>query len=304
MTTPAPPISVGLPVYNGENYLHEAIAHMLAQTFGDWEMVISDNASTDGTEEICREYARNDPRIRYIRQPENLGAGPNFNVVLDEARGKFFRWHSHDDGIDPTLLEKCIGVLRARPEVVICHSQIQLWDDDGKVIGEPEYKLRTDSASPRERFWDLLFVPNICTDVFGLIRHDVLKQTQKMGTFPVGDRVLLSELAFRGPFYQIPERLFFLREHENRSVKKLPTQQERAAWFDVKRYGGKISFPEWRAFWEYTRAIERAPLSPLDRLYCRAYMLKWLRHYRKRMYGDVAVAAKSWTAQRVAARAS
>ena len=87
--SPAPTLSVGLPVYNGERYLAESLDALLAQTYADFELIISDNASTDGTAEICREYAARDPRIRYVRQPVNVGAGPNHNLLVPLARGAY-----------------------------------------------------------------------------------------------------------------------------------------------------------------------------------------------------------------------
>jgi len=105
-TTEKPPkVSIGMPVYNGEPYIREALDSLLAQTFTDFELIISDNASTDNTESICREYAAKDPRIRYIRQPENRGAIANFKFVLDQARGEYFMWAAHDDRWDSMFIE-------------------------------------------------------------------------------------------------------------------------------------------------------------------------------------------------------
>jgi glycosyltransferase involved in cell wall biosynthesis len=90
-------VSIGMPVFNGEKFIREALDSLLAQTFTDFELIISDNASTDGTEAICREYAATDARIRYVRQVKNLGAIANFKFVLDEAVGEYFMWAAADD---------------------------------------------------------------------------------------------------------------------------------------------------------------------------------------------------------------
>jgi glycosyltransferase involved in cell wall biosynthesis len=92
-----PLVSVGLPVYNGERYLSRALDSILEQSLSDFELIISDNASSDTTEAICRDYARRDPRIRYVRQRENLGAPRNWNFVVHEARGRYFKWASASD---------------------------------------------------------------------------------------------------------------------------------------------------------------------------------------------------------------
>ena len=96
-----PQVSIGMPVYNGEPYIREALDSLLAQTFTDFELIISDNASTDSTEAICREYAAKDDRIRYVRQAANHGGGANFQFVLDEAVGEYFMWAAADDWWDP-----------------------------------------------------------------------------------------------------------------------------------------------------------------------------------------------------------
>ena len=86
-----PRVSIGLPVYNGENFLAESIESLLGQSYEDFELIISDNASTDGTADICRRYAKQDSRIRYIRQPHNIGSAPNHNFVIEQARGELFK---------------------------------------------------------------------------------------------------------------------------------------------------------------------------------------------------------------------
>ena len=117
-------LTIGLPVYNGERFLQESLQALLAQTWTDFELVISDNASTDSTAEICLEYAARDPRIRYVRQPVNMGAAPNHNYVASQARGRFFKWASHDDLYHPDLLQQCVLALEKHPEVVLAHC----WD--------------------------------------------------------------------------------------------------------------------------------------------------------------------------------
>src|ERR1051325_3578852 len=112
-------VSIGLPVYNGARYLAPTLDAILAQTYTDFELIISDNASTDGTETICRDYAARDPRIRYLRQPQNIGAPPNHNFLVEQARGELFKWAAHDDLFGPKLIECCVRALDERPEYVL-----------------------------------------------------------------------------------------------------------------------------------------------------------------------------------------
>ena len=127
-----PRVSVGLPVYNGERYLRLAIDSILAQTFEDFELIISDNASTDHTEEICREYAARDPRVIYIRQPRNRGGAWNFNHVVELARGEYLKWAAHDDVLAPTFLKECVAALDRLPGTVLASPRTVKIDESGK----------------------------------------------------------------------------------------------------------------------------------------------------------------------------
>jgi glycosyltransferase involved in cell wall biosynthesis len=282
-------LSIGLPVFNGENYLAGALESLLAQTYGDFEIVISDNASTDGTEEICRAYQALDPRVRYYRSGRNLGSARNFNQVFELSSGEYFKWAAHDDLCAPEYLERCVEVLDRDHSVVLCHARARVIDERGRKVEDYEALLNTDSPRPRDRFHDLILVKNRCYEANGVTRAEVLRATRLMGNYPVADRILLAELALRGRFYEVPEYLFFPRSHPAQSVQSLPTQHLRAIWFDPGK-AGRIVFPEWRTFLEYCRAIHRAPVAPAERVWCYLYMVQWVRHYRKRLRGDLAIA--------------
>src|SRR5829696_2574440 len=121
-TTAVPRLTLGLPVYNGERYLAASLEALLGQTFTDFDLVISDNGSTDRTGEIARHYESIDPRVRYIHHPDNRGSTFNHNFVVDQTRGEFFKWVSHDDLYAPDLLAQCIAALDSRPEIALAHS--------------------------------------------------------------------------------------------------------------------------------------------------------------------------------------
>lgn len=114
-----PRVSIGLPVYNGDRHLREALGSLLSQSFIDFEIVLSDNASSDGTEMICRDYAERDSRIRYFRQDENIGATANFNFVLNESSSDYFMWAAHDDVWESDFLAEMVAILDARVDVEI-----------------------------------------------------------------------------------------------------------------------------------------------------------------------------------------
>src|SRR5262245_34163763 len=108
-------VSIGLPVYNGDNFIRQTIESYLSQTFEDFELIISDNASTDRTEEICRTFAVQDRRVRYTRNKENIGLARNYNQVFTMSCGEYFKWADHDDMCRPTFLMKCVQALEEHP---------------------------------------------------------------------------------------------------------------------------------------------------------------------------------------------
>ncbi|HET8663516.1 MAG TPA: glycosyltransferase family 2 protein [Nocardioides sp.] len=210
-----PSVSVGLPVYNGEDYLEEALDGLLAQTYSDFELIISDNASTDRTPEICQAYATRDKRIRYVRQPTNLGAVPNHNVLLTLARGRYFKWVGADDIYLPRLLERCVEAIEAHPEAVLVNVWDGVVDEFGNRTPVP-YPLDTASPSPRARFRSVLRA-NGGNDFYGLFRTADLRRIRPLGSFLHSDRAYMAELAMNGPFHQVPEVLFYRREHPART---------------------------------------------------------------------------------------
>ena len=133
-TTTEPVLSIGLPVRNGENWLTVSLDSILQQTRGDFELIIADNGSTDGTQAICRDRAARDPRIRYVRNDENLGAAANYNLVLDLARAPLFKWHAHDDQLAPDCLERSVAALERNSQAVACITGARRLDALGREV--------------------------------------------------------------------------------------------------------------------------------------------------------------------------
>ncbi len=280
-----PCVSIGMPVYNGEDYLAAAIESILTQTFSDFELIISDNASTDRTADICRAYAASDPRVRYVRNGTNLGAARNYNQVVELARGRYFKWASHDDVCAPQLLERCVAVLEREPGVVLCYARTQFIDEEGQAIEQHEDRFDLRSPNPHERFAGVFEAPGWCNPIFGVVRTDVLRQTALIGGYYSSDRVLLAELALRGKFYEVPEYLFFRRIHDDMSMQANTSSVQLAAWFDpTRRRSLTLLFPRWRWFAEYLKAIQRAPLSRYQRVRSALHLVRYLalsRHWTR-----------------------
>ena len=127
-------VSLALPVHNGAKYLEEALRSLVGQTYSDFELNITDNASTDATQEICESFALGDKRIAYCRLPKNIGAGPNFNLAFGSAHGKFFKWCAHDDLISPNFVERCVATLESRSDAALAYGRTQCIDEKGAFI--------------------------------------------------------------------------------------------------------------------------------------------------------------------------
>lgn len=282
----SPPIvSLGIPVRNGEKFLKTTLDSIAAQTFQDYEVVISDNGSTDATAEICKRYAAADPRVRYSRVEENNGAAWNFCHVALEARGKYFKWVAHDDPIRPEYLEKCVEVLDARPEVVVCFTEQVDIDEAGNPLPSRYHShiprgSRAAAPDPSNRFRRMIKLDYRCEEVFGLIRMDILRKTKLIEPYTDSDRTLLVELCLYGPFFMVPEELFLHRIHKASSTEVFEDWQERAVWFDPKT-AGKKSFPFWRQFREYFFFIFRISMPLKDRGMCLFWLAYWLYSFRR-----------------------
>lgn len=133
----APRVSVGLPVYNGARTINVAITAILAQTFKDIELIISDNGSSDNTLEICEAAAKTDRRIRILRQKRNRGPIANFGAVLEAARGPLFMFAAADDWVEPHFIDETLSALDAAPEAVACAPRTMLHSDDGHCREAP-----------------------------------------------------------------------------------------------------------------------------------------------------------------------
>jgi glycosyltransferase involved in cell wall biosynthesis len=209
-TTRRPLVSIGVPVYNGERFLRGTLEGLLRQTFSDFEILISDNASTDGTEAVAREFVAADPRVSYQRNEENLGAARNFDLLVERARGTYFIWASAHDRWDPRLLSECVAALESQPEAVLCYSQSYFLNEAGQIMGPMPEQPGTVALSLRARYRTTIW--RLHSYVFyGLHRLSALRQTLPIHKVMGCDDVILAELALLGSFVCVAERLFYFR---------------------------------------------------------------------------------------------
>ncbi len=286
MPTSAPRVTIGMPVYNGAQFLEETLQSILAQTFTDFELIISDNASTDATADICKRYAAADSRIRYIAQESNIGAAPNYNFVLKEAHGEYFKWAAHDDLCLPAFIERCVSAMDADAQIVLAYPIVTHIDDHGKIIEVYDSRFHLMDDSPVQRLKGVFGAPPKCSPIFGLIRTDVLRKTGWMGAYVASDRVLLGELAVWGKLYEVNESLFHRRIHAGISTEAFGrTRALLASWFDPKNRGrAKAQAPDWQRLIEQIRGTHRAPIGFLQKLRCDGVVLRYFLKPRRIPY--------------------
>ena len=276
----SPKLTIGLPVYNGERFLPSALASFLGQTFDDFELIVCDNASTDGTQRICLEHAARDARVRYHRNGRNLGAIGNFNRTVALSRAPFFKWAAHDDLHAPAYLEKCMQILDQNPDVVLAHADSAFIDEAGEMFAwdpdsgsyvdpltgarqRPDSPLIGSSPAATERFWQVLTGSRWGTHMFGIIRRPILDQTNLLGNFVSSDRALLAELALLGRFQACSERLFMKRFH--REVSWALNQRELRSFLCTADQAYSRRARQLQAFFT---APSKKPIGTVDRVIC------------------------------------
>lgn len=271
MTRRPPLVTVGLPVYNGETYLRECLASLSAQTWPHLEIVVSDNASTDGTVRICEAFAVRDPRIRLLRSSVNRGAVWNHNTVLEAARGSYFKWFAADDVALPRFIEACVDALERDRRAVLAYPLAEVIDEHGQVTDRTRDRMPLDDPDPAVRFAQVLDAMHVTQNPFyGLVRTDVLRRARPVGTFLANDRCLVAELSLFGPFVRVEEYLMrrrITKRHEARTRDEEQRMMSPAA----RGYWTR----DWRILFEHLRSALTAPLDARTRLGTLRALTRW-----------------------------
>jgi glycosyltransferase involved in cell wall biosynthesis len=292
-----PRVSIGVPVYNGERFIRQSVESLLAQTYGDFELVITDNASKDGTEEVCRELAKKDKRVRYLRNEKNLGGPGNFRRVFALCSGEFHKWSTADDYWEPTVIEKCVAVLDRDPDVVLCYPKSNLVDVSGVLLERYEDSLHLQEASPRARFIRVIEETRLCHAHLGVIRRAAMKRTGLIGSELASDIRFLAELSLYGKFFVLPEYLFSRRFHETSSswergtgdgVEEKDWDRQRAYYDPERKTRSGISMNYWRRYGNFLWAVTHAPISVREKAGLYQYLVREMRQQRELLKKELA----------------
>ena len=279
-----PTVSIGLPVYNGEDTAKRCLDSILAQDFRDFELVVSDNASSDRTPEILADYARRDPRVRVSRNAENIGQIRNFNRVFRLARGTYFCWAGIDDWFEPTFLSEMVKALEADPEAILATSFFTLNEPN-----RPERSLRhqhkfLESPRPERRFARALALFHLPPEVFdpmhGMLRRSALPDADPLLVAPFNDWIFTAGLALAGRSVHVPRALyhrFWVSDELYEQRRSVRTASERKADMDTARRLGPLR----------ARLLDRvraARLSTLATLACHVATLGFVARELSRRY--------------------
>lgn len=274
-----PSVSIGLPVFNGARYLREAIEDFLRQSYRDFELIISDNASTDETEAIAREMVALDERVRYVRNETNIGALLNSNQTIELAAGKYFCLAAHDDRHAPEFLERLVAALDNDPAASLAYSRCVLIDEanqplqaiperglhitpDGRAV---DYDQKLERSLPQDlthRYHAVLQSNDVNAPIHGLFRRSVLERVGGH-QFHGSDRLIVAHAALLGSFKYIAEPLFSFRVHAESTF--FMTREEWATRETGERRDASpmATLRTFRNFW---KAVGNADLGFADRV--------------------------------------
>ena len=293
-----PLVSIGLPVYNGEDYIEKCLSSIVAQNYENIEVIVSDNQSTDATFEICERFAQEDDRIRLLRNKKNLGAVPNMNKVVQVAQGKYFHWIGHDDYLRSEFVTQCVRALEADSSVVTAYSKSEVVDERSRRIHEKrQVDFNFDASQPSRRwrhFFERWYPEGGLVDVFfGVTRLDILHRTRLLRHYPSNDVVLFAELVLYGKFARVADGLFVRRDHPDRSYRGRNISIYE--WLSADHDDQVVRLTRLNHLVDHFRSVHRRSLGLAERFSCYETILAcFLRHYYYDILSEIKGYSLNW----------
>jgi glycosyltransferase involved in cell wall biosynthesis len=281
----SPRVSVGMPVYNAAQWLDASVTAILEQTYQNIELVLSDNASTDGTPAVCAALAARDSRVRYFAQPTNLGANNNYSFVAAQSRGEYFKWASSSDFCAPNFVERCVTCLDENPDIVLVCPRTSTFTSglDSAVPYDSDLSLLQDDAN--ERFRGLFAYRGLNNAMNGLMRRTVTERVLPIGVFRAADIVMLAEIALAGKIAVLPERLFFRRMSvDTATALKSEVESDRHLVPTVRK---PLRWQAWKYRWALVRAAMRGAPGGREWLATVGYALRQVMWGRAELWNDI-----------------
>ena len=193
-----PLVSIAVPTYNRAHLLPRALESLRAQRYPALEILVSDNGSSDDTPAVIAAASAGDPRVRGVRNAQNVGPTENFNRSRAACRGAVVGWLGDDDRLDPDYVACCVAALEADPGVVLATGRIVYEDDAGPVY--EGRRVEVDDPDPVRRVLDYLGAVKDNGTFYGLTPRWAADAVSPMRAEMANDFVLLAELAFLGRF--------------------------------------------------------------------------------------------------------
>lgn len=253
-----PLVSIGLFAYNEARFLRKSLESLLAQDYGNIEIVISDNCSTDETEAICREYVQRSHRIRYHRQPHNIGSAANSTHVLEQAKGKYFMWASGHDVWSPTLISTCVALLDEHPSAALACGPAHWIDEEDHAWDKESGWYDTRGMDAMLRFFTVFW--GNAHPILGLIRTRYLRELPKIHTCVGADQIVLVELALKGDFLHAPDAAWWRRQPRKRESFADRMRRYKSSDFGLAKGWVDRNLPLLRLPLEQARAVLRSQL--------------------------------------------
>ena len=284
MNNTYPTLSVGMPAYNSEKDIRLAVDSILNQSFKDFELIISDNASNDLTQTICEEYVQKDKRVRYIRNDINIGASENYNNVFRKAKGKYFKWASSNDYCAPGFFEQCVRTLEENPRAAVVCPQTRLFSKTIDNCIDYTEHLHTTADSPTERMLYIVDNMRLNNVMNGVIRSNILAQTPLMIPFCASDCCLMGELALHGDFIELPDYLFYRQMDEESSTSMQDDDKLLEHYDPISKK--PMRFQNWKIHGFYFAAVKRADLPTKEAIYAYKELSRRMVWFKDRLLRD------------------
>jgi glycosyltransferase involved in cell wall biosynthesis len=252
-------VTICVPVYNGERFLAQCLDSLLSQTYRDFVLLISDNASTDRTAEICQGYAKADPRVHYHRNAVNIGMYGNNNRLLGLVRTPYVKLANADDFWAPTMLADAIEKMERDPALVLCHPRAVLVDEDGREIRRYDRVLEAMEDDPAVRFRRVLTELGLVNQLMGVMRIEAVRSMLPFMPYPPADTVFLAELSLYGKIMELPKFQYSRRFHEDCSSWDRKSDAHQVKW--VSGAGTRrLRLAAWKFHCGLVRRVLRSPI--------------------------------------------
>lgn len=278
-------VTVGMPVFNSERWVEDAIRALLAQTYRGFLLVISDNASTDSTRAICERFAQEDERVQYHRNSQNVGLFKNYDRVFHLSSSKYFKWAAAGDICKPHFLERCVQVLEERPDVVLAYPQSSLFEERLDLAEPYDDRLNLQEERPSARLTSLLERIRLNNVINGVARSDALRGTALNKPYVSSDINILAELALRGKFVEVPERLFF-RRMSRATATAMKSEAENREYM-TRGATDVYALHHWKMVLGYFAGARRARLPIGETLAVYRLLLRRMRYGRSKLLADL-----------------